>query len=64
MTADYWRVCRTLNNPNAHFYRMCRDGDHTPKITPLFSIPIDVVNREGLKPWIAPTASADAVYAL
>jgi hypothetical protein len=34
MTADYWRVCQALNLLlNAHFYRTCCDGDHTPKIT-------------------------------
>jgi predicted nucleotidyltransferase len=32
-------------------------------IASLFDGPVDVVNREGLKPWLGPTASADAVYA-
>jgi predicted nucleotidyltransferase len=32
-------------------------------IASLFDGPVDVVNREGLKPWLKPAASADAVYA-
>jgi uncharacterized protein len=32
-------------------------------IATLFAEPVDVVNREGLKPYVAPTATADAVYA-
>lgn len=32
-------------------------------IADLFDGPVDVVNREGLKPWVAPAAAADAVYA-
>ena len=32
-------------------------------IAGLFDGPVDVVNREGLKPYIRPTATADAVYA-
>ena len=29
----------------------------------LFDGPVDVVNREGLKPYVRPAAIADAVYA-
>ncbi len=29
----------------------------------LFDQPVDVVNREGLKPYIRPAATADAIYA-
>ena len=29
----------------------------------LFDQPVDVVNREGLKPYVRPTATADAIYA-
>ena len=29
----------------------------------LFSGPVDVVNREGLKPFVRPGAAADAIYA-
>jgi uncharacterized protein len=32
-------------------------------ITSLFDGPVDVVSRDGLKPYIRPAASADAVYA-
>ena len=32
-------------------------------ITSLFDSPVDVVSRDGLKPYIRPAASADAVYA-
>ena len=32
-------------------------------IASLFEGPVDVVNREGLKPWLKPAASAEAVYA-
>lgn len=32
-------------------------------IAGLFDAPVDVVNRESLKPHIAPAATADAVYA-
>jgi predicted nucleotidyltransferase len=29
----------------------------------LFSQPVDVVNREALKPYVRPAATADAIYA-
>lgn len=29
----------------------------------LFDGPVDVVNRDGLKPYVAPAATADAIYA-
>src|ERR1700759_1234557 len=29
----------------------------------LFDGPVDVVNREGLKPYVRPAATADAIYA-
>jgi predicted nucleotidyltransferase len=29
----------------------------------LFEVPVDVVSREGLKPYVRPAATADAVYA-
>lgn len=32
-------------------------------IASLLDGPVDVVNREGLKTWIAPFAAADAIYA-
>ncbi len=32
-------------------------------IASLFDGPVDVVNREALKPYIAPSATADAIYA-
>lgn len=32
-------------------------------IANLFDEPVDVVNRDGLKPYVAPAATADAVYA-
>ncbi|OYU89235.1 MAG: DNA polymerase III subunit beta [Bradyrhizobiaceae bacterium PARB1] len=32
-------------------------------IADLFDGPVDVVNRKNLKPYIAPAATADAVYA-
>ena len=32
-------------------------------IATLFDRPVDVVNREALKPYISPAVSADAVYA-
>ena len=32
-------------------------------ITALFEGPVDVVNRDGLKPCVRPAATADAVYA-
>lgn len=32
-------------------------------IAGLFSEPVDVVNRSGLKPYVRPAATADAVYA-
>jgi uncharacterized protein len=32
-------------------------------IAGLFDRPVDVVNREGLKPYVKPAALADAVYA-
>jgi len=32
-------------------------------ISGLFNGPVDVVNRDGLKPYIRPAATADAVYA-
>ena len=32
-------------------------------IASLFDGPVDVVNRDGLKPYVRPDATADAVYA-
>jgi predicted nucleotidyltransferase len=32
-------------------------------IASLFDGPVDVVNRDGLKPYVRPTATADAIYA-
>jgi predicted nucleotidyltransferase len=32
-------------------------------IASLFEEPVDVVSREGLKPYVRPAATADAVYA-
>jgi uncharacterized protein len=32
-------------------------------IASLFEGPVDVVNRENLKPYVRPTATADAIYA-
>jgi hypothetical protein len=32
-------------------------------IASLFDRPVDVVNRDGLKPHVRPAASADAIYA-
>jgi predicted nucleotidyltransferase len=32
-------------------------------IAGLFDVPVDVVNRDGLKPYVKPAALADAVYA-
>jgi predicted nucleotidyltransferase len=32
-------------------------------IATLFDRPVDVVNRDGLKPYIRPAATADAIYA-
>ncbi len=32
-------------------------------IASLFDGPVDIVNREALKPFVKPTATADAIYA-
>jgi predicted nucleotidyltransferase len=32
-------------------------------IASLFDGPVDVVNREGLKPYVRPAATSDAIYA-
>ena len=32
-------------------------------ISGLFNEPVDVVSREGLKPYVRPAATADAIYA-
>ena len=32
-------------------------------IAGLFDSPVDVVNRDGLKPYVHPTAMTDAIYA-
>jgi predicted nucleotidyltransferase len=32
-------------------------------IAGLFGEPVDVVNRDGLKPYVRPAATADAIYA-
>jgi uncharacterized protein len=32
-------------------------------IASLFDRPVDVVNRDGLKPYVRPVATADAIYA-
>ena len=32
-------------------------------IAGLFDQPVDVVNREGLKPYVGPAATSDAIYA-
>jgi predicted nucleotidyltransferase len=33
-------------------------------IAKLFDDPVDVVNREGRKPYVGPAATTDAIYAL
>ena len=33
-------------------------------IASLFEGPVDVVNRDGLKPYVRPAVTADAIYAL
>jgi predicted nucleotidyltransferase len=33
-------------------------------IASLFDGPVDVVNREGLKPYVRPAATSDAIYAV
>ena len=33
-------------------------------IAALFDGPVDVVNRDGLKPYVEPAATADAIYAV
>src|SRR4030088_3128025 len=49
-------------NPEAHFtvfdYAGLKDY-----IASLFDGPVDVVNRDGLKPYARPTATVDAIYA-
>ena len=49
-------------NPEAHFtvfdYAGLKDY-----IASLFDGPVDVVNRDGLKPYVRPTATVDAIYA-
>jgi uncharacterized protein len=37
--------------------------DITDYIAGLFQGPVDVVNRDGLKPFVRPRAAADAIYA-
>jgi uncharacterized protein len=32
-------------------------------IESLFQVPLDVVNRDGLKPFVRPRAASDAIYA-
>jgi hypothetical protein len=32
-------------------------------VASLFDGPVDVVDREGLKPWVGPAATRDAIYA-
>lgn len=32
-------------------------------IADLFDVPVDVVSRDGLKPYVRPAATADAIYA-
>jgi uncharacterized protein len=32
-------------------------------IAGLFDLPVDVISREGLKPYVRPAATADAIYA-
>jgi predicted nucleotidyltransferase len=49
-------------DPEAHFtvfdYAGLKDY-----IASLFDGPVDVVNRDGLKPYVRPAATADAIYA-
>jgi predicted nucleotidyltransferase len=49
-------------DPDAHLTVFDYVGlkDH---IASLFDSPVDIVNRDGLKPYVRPAATADAIYA-
>jgi uncharacterized protein len=49
-------------DPEAHLTVFDYAGlkDH---IASLFDCPVDVVNRDALKPYVRPSAAADAIYA-
>ena len=50
----------TGERPGVSVYDYVGLKDH---IASLFDGAVDVANREGLKPWVSPAASADAIYA-
>lgn len=49
-------------DPEAHL-TVYDYADLKDYIASLFDSPVDVVNRDGLKPYVRPAATADAVYA-
>jgi predicted nucleotidyltransferase len=49
-------------DPEAHL-TVFDYADLKDYITSLFDGPVDVVNRDGLKPYVRPAAMADAIYA-
>ena len=49
-------------DPEAHI-TVFDYADLKDYIASLFDGPVDVVNREGLKPYVRPAATADALYA-
>jgi uncharacterized protein len=49
-------------DPEAHL-TVFDYADLKDYIASLFDGPVDVVNRDGLKPFVRPAATADAVYA-
>ena len=48
-------------NPEAHLTLF--DAGLKEYIAGLFDGPVDVVNLDGLKPYVGPAAAADAIYA-
>lgn len=49
-------------DPEAHL-TVYDYADLKEYIASLFDGPVDVVNRDGLKPYVRPAATADAIYA-
>jgi len=49
-------------DPEAHL-TVFDYADLKDYIASLFDGPVDVVNRDGLKPYVRPAATADAIYA-
>ena len=55
-----WPIPKSIRPPGSGVYEYVALKDY---IAALFDRPVDVVSREGLKPYVKPAVTTDAIYA-